>query len=329
MKQNLNKSININNKQVKEKKHKRSVNNINNNIIINKNLNENYNNNYDCNLKNIFKKKTLGNSFSIKDKKNNMNNSNYSIEKKNNQIFYLTNTDEQNMFKIKRKIKIKNEWRKKLCNNIKEKNNENTFIKVNKINPQLKPNKIKIILNNISFGNTRLNTDNNKKLKNNNININNSINIYTNKNDEEIGLKSKIIQRINRVLKMQKESEEKLKSFEKIKVNQRKNNMKEIRRNLNNNKLNYMGATTTTTTTIVNKKENEKEKEKEKCFTEKRIRANKSYNNMLENKKRKLILMKELINLPLGKRQNILEIIKTNNILTKSVSPSAKRILHL
>ena len=124
---------------------------------------------------------------------------------------------------------------------------------------------------------------------------------------------------------MQKESEEKLKSFEKIKVNQRKNNMKEIRRNLNNNKLNYMGATTTTTTTIADKKENEKEK----CFTEKRIRANKSYNNMLENKKRKLILMKELINLPLGKRQNILEIIKTNNILTKSVSPSAKRILHL
>ena len=127
---------------------------------------------------------------------------------------------------------------------------------------------------------------------------------------------------------MQKESEEKLKSFEKIKVNQRKNNMKEIRRNLNNNKLNYMGATTTTTT-IVNKKENEKEKEKEKCFTEKRIRTNKSYNNMLENKKRKLVLMKELINLPLGKRYNILEIIKTNNILTKSVSPSAKRILHL
>ena len=93
------------------------------------------------------------------------------------------------MFKIKRKIKIKNEWKKKLCNYIKEKNNENTFIKVNKKNPQLKPNKIKIILNNISFGNTRLNTDNNKKLKNHNININNSINIYTNKNDEEIGLK--------------------------------------------------------------------------------------------------------------------------------------------
>ena len=229
--------------------------------------------------------------------------------------------------KLKEK-KIKNEWKKKLCNNIKEKNNENTFIKVNKINPQLKPNKIKIILNNISFGNTRLNTDNNKKLKNHNININNSINIYTNKNDEEIGLKSKIIQRINRVLKMQKESEEKMKSFEKIKVNQRKNNMKEIRRNLNNNKLNYMGATTTTTT-IVDKKENEKEKEKEKCFTEKRIRTNKSYNNILENKKRKLVLMKELINLPLGKRHNIFEIIKTNNILTKSVSPSAKRILHL
>ena len=51
MKQNLNKSINIKNKQVKEKKHKRSVNNINNNIIINKNINENY-----INLKNIFKK---------------------------------------------------------------------------------------------------------------------------------------------------------------------------------------------------------------------------------------------------------------------------------
>ena len=40
-----------------------------------------------------------------------MNNSNYSIEKKNNQIFYLTNTDEQHIFKIKRKIKIKNEWK--------------------------------------------------------------------------------------------------------------------------------------------------------------------------------------------------------------------------
>ena len=134
-------NINFGNKLKQEKKKNESLNSINNNIIINRNLNVFYNNtdynktdyNYDdYNLQKIFKKKTIGNSFSIKEKNKKIKKINFSLEKGKNHKIFLTSTDDKNIFKVKRKIKINNECKKKLGNNIIEKNNEKTFIKVNK-----------------------------------------------------------------------------------------------------------------------------------------------------------------------------------------------------
>ena len=58
-------------------------------------------------------------------------------------------------------------------------------------------------------------------------------------------------------------------------------------------------------------------------------KINKSCNNIFETKKRKLVLMKELVNIPFGKRRDILEIIKSNIMLNKSISSSPKRILEI
>ena len=120
-----------------------------------------------------------------------------------------------------------------------------------------------------------------------------------------------------------------MKSFEKIKVNQNENNLRDVTKNLNN--LNYIGVTT-----ILKKKKEKKEKKetiknenKNKSFTEKKIKITKSYNNIFDIQNRKLILMKELVNLPFGKRRTILDIIKTNNMSNKSVSPTAKTIFKI
>ena len=162
----------------------------------------------------------------------------------------------------------------------------------------------------------------------NNVNKNNKKYININ---EKINLKSKIIQRISRVIKVQKENEkeEKLKTFEKIKVNQNENNLREITKNLNN--LNYIGVTT-----ILKKEKDKKEKDKKnkneninKSFTETKIQITKSYNNLFDTQNRKLVLMKELVNLSSGKRRTILDIIKNNNMSNKSVSPTAKTILKI
>ena len=152
--------------------------------------------------------------------------------------------------------------------------------------------------------------------KNNNKNNKNKKYIINNTYEE----KTKIIQRISRLLKTQKEKDERMKSFEKIRVNQKESGIKKISRNLNDSKFNYIGVTT-----IKQKKEQE-EKEKIKSNTEKKTRIAKSYNNIFDRKKRSLLLMKELINLPFGKKRTILEIVKTNNILSKSVSPTSKRL---
>ena len=312
LKQNLNnnnlliENLNIKNKQTKDsKQNNNNFNNINNNIITNRNLNVFYSNNNnnlrDVNLQRIFKKKALGNSFSINEKKKNLK-LNYSIDKSkvSNSNFFITTNDEENIIKIKKKIKIRNEWKKKLCNKIIEKNNENTFIKVNKINHKLKPIKKIKSINNISFEHNYLNLNNNDK----------------------INLKSKIIERISRVIQKEKDGK---KSTDKIKVNKNDNKIKEKQKNLNNTNFNYIGVTN-----IQKKgKEKEKHKMKNKSFNDKRVQINKSSNNILETQKRKLVLMKELVNIPFGKRRTILEIIKSNNIANKSVSPSAKRILEI
>ena len=309
LKQNFNKPIliedlNSKTEDIGEKNQKRNYNNINNNIIINRNFNVFYNNH---NLHKIFKKKPIGNSFSINDRndrKYQNDKSNFYIEKGNNNNFFMTSTDEKNLFKIKRKIKMKNEYKKKFCNKIIEKNNENTFIKVNIKNSKLKSNN--------SFGNLKLNQFNKIEVeKNEPFIIKNN-----NQNNEEINLKSKLFQKENKIKNLKRQ---KIESFEKIKVNQKnkRTNMKEKIRNINNNKLDYIGVNTI----------EKKEKERNKSKSENRIKTSKSYSNILDTQKRKLVLMKELINLPSGKRKTILEIIKTNNMANKSVSPSAKRIL--
>ena len=258
----------------------------------------------------------------------------YSLEKGNNHNIFLASTDDKNIFKTKRKIKINNEWERKLGNNIIEKSSEKTFIKVNKKNNQLKPNKKLNNLKNTSSYKNNINNNSKKELNNKNPYIINNVNKnnkkYININ-EKINLKSKIIKRISRVIKVQKENEkeEKLKTFEKIKVNQNENNLREITKNLNN--LNYIGVTT-----ILKKEKDKKEKDKKnkneninKSFTETKIQITKSYNNLFDTQNRKLVLMKELVNLSSGKRRTILDIIKNNNMSNKSVSPTAKTILKI
>ena len=307
-----NKSLQIDNSNIlclqnQNQNHKEDLTNINNSIIINKNLNVYYND--DDSLQTIFKKKAIGNAFKLNEKNQKINKFNYSLEKVKTQSPNKKPKIMEKPFKIKRTAK---EWKKKLCNKVKEKKDENTFIKVNKMNSQLKVNKTINNSNNISSGNIFLNI----YKKNNNKNNKSKKYIINNTYEE----KTKIIQRISRLLKTQKEKDERMKSFEKIRVNQKESGIKKISRNLNDSKFNYIGVTT-----IKQKKEKE-EKEKMKSNTEKKTRIAKSYNNIFDRKKRSLLLMKELINLPFGKKRTILEIVKTNNILSKSVSPTSKRL---
>ena len=321
-------------------KPKKNVNNINNNIIINRNLNVFYNNNRnnDYILKKVFKKKTIGDSFSIIEKKNNVN---CSSEKNK---FFMTANDEKNIFKLRKKHK--NDIKKKLKDKIFEKSNENAFIKVNKLNNMKKNKTCLNDINNISFGNINFfgpNTLYNSNLQNNKENIqcnnnasnifyytsnyiiNNIINNAINNSEYIINQKSELIHRISRVLKAQKEKKEKKKSFEKIRVNQ-KYNIRNIKRNINNNKLNFAREK------ILEQKENENEKEKEKeryrnkSYTEIKINESK---NIEEHGGRNIIPIKDLINIPFGKKRRILEIFKKNNFANKSVSPDIKKLLRI
>lgn len=317
-------------------KHKKNVNSINNNIIINRNLNVFYNNNRnnDYILQRVFKKKTIGDSFSINEKKNNINSSSEKCR------FFMTTNDEKNIFKLRKKHK--NDIKKKLKDKIFEKSNENTFIKVNKLN-NIKKNKTCLNdINNISFGNINFfgshtiyntNLQNNKEnlqynnnISNNqhhnynsNINYNYNINNVINNSEYIINQKSELIHRISRVLKAQKEKKEKKKSFEKIKVNQ-KYNIKNVKRNLNNNKLNIQKEK------IVTQKEAEKERFRNRSFTEIKINEAK---NIGEHGGRSILPIKDLINLPFGKKRRILEIFRNNHYTNKSVSPYIKRLLRI
>lgn len=293
--------------KTKEKKRKSDYDNINNNIIINRNLNFFYNNNH--NIQNIFRKKTIGNSFSISEKSQNKNKSKKSLDK----YPYLKTTtdedDENNILNSENKFKTDN--KKKLNNIMVEKNNQNTFIKVNKINPQKKIIKETNNLNNKSTGNIIL--DNNKNIDNlsNNINegYNNEINLNNNINDnKEEEQKSELIQRLSRVLKMQRERNEKIKSSEKIRVNQKTINTNGNSRNPNLYKKNYIGVNT------IEKKGKEKQNEKyiNRSYTESKFQT--------DSIKANHILIKEIINLPYGKRRKILDIIKTNNLSSNSPS---------
>ena len=268
-----------NSNDIKEKNNL-NINNINNNIIINKNLNIFYNDS----LRKIFKKKTIGNSFSINDnnnKKQKLNLINNSTEKN---IFFMNTTigNEKNIFHIKNKFK--NDWRKKLLENTTE---NSTYIEKIKVNRQIKPKKKINNLNNIM---TETNNYKNYKINN----INDDMN--------RINQKSKIIQRISRVLKTQKERE-KMKSLEKIKVNQKENNK-------NNNK--------------------EPINDKTPKGEIKIIRDETPKSEILdEHKKRHTLSIKELINVPSSKKKNFLDIIKSNNLSNKIISPNAKKIIQI
>ena len=335
--ENSNSTVNL-----KGQNQNRDLNNINNNIIINKNLNLFYNNN--SNLQKIFKKKKIRNSFSINENNQKIQKSNNSLDKMNYYSTFMEPTELEKIYKIKKKIK--NEWKRKMTNKIGEKNKENAFIKVNKINTQFRvsnnKNKNKIITdinnninnnnNNYTCGNIFLNYKNNNiKDKNNN----KYLKYIINNTFEE---KTKIAHRISRVITINKENNEKINSINIIRVNQKENNIKKYNRNIydfNKNDIksnsNYIGVKT------VKQKREQREKDKNEKYKnfnkvnnhieKKKIRITKSYNNILDRKKRSLLLMKDLINLPLGKKRYFLEIIKTNNLLSRSVSPSSKRLL--
>ena len=247
-------------------KPKKKFNNINNNIIINRNLNVFYNNN-DYNLQKIFKKKPIGNSFSINEKK-------YKFYNSSEKFPLMMAMREKKVFNLKKRLK--NDFRNKLNNKIEHKNigsNLNTFIKVNKIINK-KDNKtinISSDINNISFGNMDSISSNNifinnkAKEKKSSSNYNN-ISIINN-SENIINQKSELIQKISGLLKAQREKKEKKKSFEKIKVNQ-KSNYLDIKKKLIYYKLNNVDLNIKAQQKKEKEIDIEKEKVKSRSYTE-------------------------------------------------------------
>ena len=323
----------LNEEEIKEIKKNANINNINNNIIINRNLNVFYNNNNSYNnsdTQKIFKKKTVGNSFSHLEKKTNMNNYNHnnSMNKTN---YYIPLTSTQNSFNIQ---KNKN---KKI---IKRNEIQSNFIKVNKIKTISKINHPKT-LNNINNNEY----ENNNYISNNiQLNIKRNLNIekfknqfsINDKNEEgEENQESKIIQRISRVFKIQKERQEKMISLN-INNKHKKNNTIDSNIEPNNFKFKIINVEK------IKNKNKEKEKDKEKTKQKgknnlKEIKIKIYKRNDISNRNNILVdpqninhsLMRELINLPSGKKKNIVGIIKANVLANKSVSPGVKRILKI
>ena len=261
-----NKNININN-----------FNNINNNIIINRNLNIIYNNNNSTHK--IFKKKTIGNSFSINDKKHKLNKiNNYFKEKR-----FLGNITGINNSVFNIKQRYNNVWKN---SGILTENNEMEKIKVNKQIRSIKNiNNESNYINNITFTNEGEHHENSQK--------------------------SKIIQRISRVLKTQKEREEKnekIKTIEKIKVHQKEKNKN--------------------TPPKERKVEDKKKEDKTPKGDNNEIKKD-NINKINSNKNKNSLSIKELINTPFGKKRNILDIIKSNNLSNKLVSPNSKNIYQI
>jgi hypothetical protein len=333
----------INKEEINEIKNNKNtnINNINNNIIINRNLNVFYNNNNSYNNNSytnnndpqkIFKKKPIVNNFYLKQQNNTLNDYDYSIEKLN--YFNSTNNIEDNNFNNPKK------HNKKIV-----KRNKDDTIKVNKIKTNSGINM------GTNYTNSNTNSIGNFHIKVERNFFNNDINnkTYNNQIDKNEGLiqESKIIQRISRVIKIQKERQEKLKSSLYNKEIKDKDNHRELdNSNKNKNNLKFK---------IINvekikkerNKENNKEKEKEKIkqnikaketnnkAKEIKIkiykRNDKTYstNNLIDPPKTIHSIMRELNNLPSGKKKNFVEIIKSNILYNKSVSPGVQRILKM
>ena len=320
----------LNEEEIKEIKKNANINNINNNIIINRNLNVFYNNNSynkNNNSQKIFKKKTIGNSFSHLEKRNSLNNYNYNYSLEKLDYFLPLKNNEQN-FNNQRNIN------KKI---IQRNENKNSFIKVNKIKTISKRNQIPNITN--EYINDNKSAQNIKITVKRNFNNNDNFysNNYNNNLEKEENQESKIIQRISRVFKTQKERQKKLKTLEgKEKINETSDSNKEF----NNFKFKIINVKK-----IKNKR---KEKSKDIINTDKTSEKNnvnnvkeikiKIYkrndkisntNNIIESRKANHSLMRELNNLPSGKKKSIIEIIKTNILSNKSVSPDFQRILKI
>ena len=189
----------------------------------------------------------------------------------------------------------------------------------------------KEIKNNNEVKNNKNNNNNSKILQitvkknlNNKNNNNPKYNDINNTLDEKH--ESMIIQRINRLIETQKERQEKNKSLSGINNTGNSNKFKFKIINIEK----------------INKKNQEIKKEKEHHETNKennnkeikikiyeRNDKSSSYKNLIEPRKPNHSLMRELNNLPSGKKKNFLEIIKTNILANKSVSHSVQKIFNL
>ena len=316
----------LNEEDIKEIKKNANINNINNNIIINRNLNVFYNNNnnstsnYDT--QKIFKKKTIGNSFSHLEKRNSLKNLNYN-HWKNKTAYFLPLTDTQNSFNIQ---KNKN---KKI---IQRNDIQSNLIKVNKIKTVSKANQLeKLNIKNENENNNYIldNMQLNIKRNLNDEKFNNHQSIEDKKEEEEQNQESKIIQRISRVFKIQKERQEKNSKHNKnhtIDFNTESNNFKfkiiDIKKIKNKNQDKEKEKE------FINQKDKNNLKEiKIKIY--KRNKNSNLTNILVDPQKMNHTLMRELINLPSGKKKNIVGIIKANVLANKSVSPGVKRILKI
>ena len=312
---------NLNEKQILEAKNNSNINNINNNIIINRNLNVFYNNDNNNNNNSfntsakIFQKKQIGNSFSINEKRNSFSDFN----NLNNKLDYFINqNNSENIFNNQN-----NPVKKIIRRNDKNK----IFIKVNKVKTISKTNQ------EFKIHNDYINEANNKNISkneqiinqnNSNNNKNNNDKKYYNKNNKESqNQESMIIQRISRVIKKQKEKKEKIKQTNEIK-NLSQNSAKYKIKILKVEKINNKNKKQENIQ--IASKNNDKNikfkiyKRNDKSFSDK---------NLIEPRKTNHTLMKELNNLPSGKKKSILEIIKTNILANKSVSPGVKRLLKI
>ena len=297
----------LNNEEIREIKNNTNINNINNNIIINRNLNVFYNNsnnnsnNYN-ETKEIFRKKPLGNSFSLNEKKYNIND-----------IDILYQKNSENNFNTQ-----KNQKKKVIQRNM----NENNFIKVNKVkkysntNQEVKKNNnnnSKILQITVKKNLNSKNNNNNNNQKNNNIN-----------NTMDVNHESMIIQRINRLIQIQKEKKKSLNEINDS-SNPNKPKFKIVNIEKINKKNNKEFNIEKENIKIIDKNNNKEIKIK---IYERNDKSS-SYKNFIEPRKTNHSLMRELNNLPSGKKKNFLEIIKTNILANKSVSPSVQKIFKI
>ena len=302
----------LNEEEIRDIKNNANINNINNNIIINRNLNVFYNNNnnYKKNSRTIFKKKPIGNSFSFNSIKiNSIHDKQYSSDNSN---FFSNTNNSENIITQKNQNKT-----------IIERNDNYNLIKVNKIKTISNSNQ-GIKINNEIFNNKNNSPENMqitvKRNKKNNQNNDDNLNMKKEGNQE-----SMIIQRISRVIKIQKERQKKMEMINKT-TDLNKNNDKFKFKILNIEK--------------VDKRKKEKEKEnlklnKKNNAKEIKIKIYKKYDKTSSNKyiveprKTNHTLMRELNNLPSGKKKNILEIIKTNILSNKSLTSGVQKILKI